>query len=413
MIRKGQIVSSDSKRRFRVGDFIAVGGQGETYWATDLKSGEEGVLKVFFQRFAGKNTIIRIQFLLVQRLQGICAALYAPTDIFSGRKMVGHYAPRAPGQALEELLEKPIFTFLEALQMGIAITHALSVLHDRKIVHGDIHARNFIVEKVGSVLKVYVIDFDNFRAAGVPDPPCIGQEMYLAPELREAMASSRPAVVTLASEYFALAVLLHETLLLRHPATGADANPEDFRRAMCEGRWMHDPAFSNRPSGDLGGYPASILNTGLSRLIRSALSLDPSQRPSADEWKAELSKAFTSVYCCPACEGPCISEVGKDSCPYCGRPFPFLSLQMAGGRSISLANGAVMVGRNDLGGSVKVSARHAVFHHLGPETWLESLGGNGSFRWNGSGWTKLPDREAVLVQSGDRLRLADVEVHLE
>jgi hypothetical protein len=52
MIQKGRIIKSDSGRRIRVDGLIKPGGQGEAYWATEVNSGQKGVLKVFHKRFA-------------------------------------------------------------------------------------------------------------------------------------------------------------------------------------------------------------------------------------------------------------------------------------------------------------------------------------------------------------------------
>ncbi len=116
---------------------------------------------------------------------------------------------------------------------------------------------------------------------------------------------------------------------------------------------------------------------------------------------------------CPKCGGPCVIDVSKISCPLCGSPFPHLTLQAIGsGIVIPLVNGATVVGRAELGNSMKVSVRHAIFRRNGPDTWIESIGSNGTYRWNDAGWSRLPDKEPRLVQSGDRLRLGDVEFHL-
>jgi hypothetical protein len=155
-----------------------------------------------------------------------------------------------------------------------------------------------------------------------------------------------------------------------------------------------------------------VLNADLARLFRSALSLEPAKRPSPDIWKNELGKAFTSIYCCPACGGPCVVDVSKRACPLCKRPFPHLVLRTADGKVISLERGSVSIGRSELGGSVKVSVLQAVFRRVGPETWVESLGSNGSYRWTGTAWVRLPERRPILIQQGDRLRLGDVHVQL-
>lgn len=413
MIRNGKVLKSDSGHRIRVGGLLKPGGQGEAYSATEIDSGQNVVLKTFHQQFANGDTLKRLRFLAKQDLSTACPVLCSPIDVMSQGGMVGHYSPLAPGRPLEEYLANPNSSFLEGLQLAIALTHALEVMHTRQIAHGDLHADNLIVNQTGSVFELSLIDFDNFNAPGVPIPPMLGQNLYLAPELREAIGNRQAAVPNIYTDRFALGVLMHEIILLRHVAAGADGNEADFQKAMCAGRWIQDPAAADRPAGDLGGYPVEVINADLARLFRLALSLDPASRPSPGTWKSELLKALNSVYCCPKCGGPCIVDMSKVKCPLCGQPFPHLTMKIvATGHILSLVSGTIVIGRMELGGSMKVSERHAVFHRIGPETWLESHGRNGTYRWNGSGWPRLPDMKPLLVQSGDRLKFGDVEVLL-
>jgi hypothetical protein len=238
----------------------------------------------------------------------------------------------------------------------------------------------------------------------------------MAPELRVALAKRQPAIPTVATDLFSLAVLVHEIILLVHPSAGNDGDELHFQEAMCSGKWLLDPAVAGPSSRDLGGYPATVLSTDLARLFRSAMSLDPGSRPSAESWEAELSAAFHAVDTCPypGCGSPFIIDVSQVACPLCGRPFPHLTLRMKGhGGGIPLVDGATILGRTELGNSPQVSARHAIFRRMGTETWIESIGRNGTCRWNGSRWVRLPDGKAVLVQAGDRLLLGDVEILLD
>lgn len=412
MIGPGTIVKSDSGRRIRVDGLIKPGGQGEAYWATDTNTGEKGVLKVFHKRYANQDTVQRLRFLVGQDLGTACPALRAPTDVIHRRDILAHYSPLAPGQSLEIFLASPNWTFIEGLQLAISLAHAVGVMHKRQMAHGDLHAENLFINRSGTIFQLFVIDMDNFNAPAVPPPPMVGQNLYLAPELRDALASGRPAVPDLYTDRFALGVLMHEIILLRHVAAGADANEADFQKAMCSGIWRQDPAASNKPSASQGGYPVEVLNADLARLFRSAMSLEPQKRPAPDAWERELGKAYNSIYCCPACSGPCVVDVSKTACPVCKRSFPHLVARTTDGRTVSLDRGAVSIGRNELGGSTKVSALHAIFRRIGPETWIESLGGNGTYRWTGSDWIKLPDKKPILVQGRDRLRLGDVELEL-
>lgn len=429
MIKKGNIVKSDSGRRIRIEDPIvkkewnalnnkwddipAIGGQGQVFWATEMNSGERGVVKLFHKKFSNSDTIKRIKFLIDQDLQSACSAIFAPTDLLSVNGLVGHYTLQAKGETLEQLLTEGNFTFSEGMQLAVAVAHAVSVLNTKKIAHGDIRSDNLIINRAGSVFQLHVIDLDNFYAPRVPTPPCVGHNLYMAPELREALANKQPAIPTVQSDLYALGVLMHEIILLCHPSSGNDDNEADFQKAMCSGKWLLDPATASTSGGNIGGYPTTVLNADLARLFRAAVSIDPAKRPASDIWEAALLKAFNAIYCCPRCGAPCVIDVAKTTCPLCGCPFPYLTLQIKScGNTLPLTSGATIVGRADLRGSMAVSTRHAVFRRVGPETWLESTGSNGSYRWSGSGWIKLPDRQPLLVQQGDRLKFADVEVQL-
>lgn len=415
MIQIGKIVKSDSGRRIRVDLLIKAGGQGVAYLATEVNSHQKGVLKIFHDRFNNADTRKRIRFIMGQNLKTACSVIEPPVDILDTKKTLGHYTPYVGEHSLEEYLSNPSYTFSEGIQLAIALAHAVVEMHHRRIAHGDLQSENLRISKVGLVFKLHVIDLDNFNAPGMPAPPCVGQNLYMAPELRVALAKRHPAIPTEATDLYSLGVIMHEIILLCHPSQGNDDNEADFQRAMCSGKWLLDPAAANRTKGNLGGYPSTVLNADLARLFRSAVSIDPRKRPSSDMWESELGKAFNALYCCPFCGGPCVIDVSKTVCPYdfCRKPFPHLTLRINGcGRSILLANGATVIGRNELAGSQKVSARHAIFRRIGPETWLESIGSNGTYRRNGGKWIRLPDRKSLLVQAGDHLRLADVEIQL-
>jgi len=413
MIQKGKIVKSDSGRNIRVDGLIKAGGQGEAYWATEVNSGQKGVLKVFHDRFNNNDTRRRIRFIMQQNLKATCTAIEPPVDILDTGKMVGHYTPYVGERSLEEHLGNPNFTFNQGMQLAIALAHAMVEMHRRRIAHGDLQSENLRITKAGSVFQLHVIDLDNFNAPGMPAPPCVGHKLYMAPELRAALAKGKPTLPMVETDRYSLGVLMHEIILLCHPSLGNDANEADFQRAMCSDRWLLDLAAADKPKRNLGGYPVEVLNADLQRLFRATFSLDPAARPSAAAWEVELARAFNSVYCCPKCGGPCVIDVSKVACPLCGCSFPHLTLRTFGhGRAISLTSGSTVIGRSELGGSQKVSVRHAVFRRVGPETWLESIGSNGTYRWSGSKWIRLPDRKSLLVQADDRLRLGDVEVQL-
>jgi serine/threonine protein kinase len=406
MFGPGDVVELDSGKKIRLEGVLAPGGQGTAYTATDLGSGQQGVFKVFHSPTS--DTVTRLRYLVGLKLQASCPVLIPPIDMFSRNGLVGTYAPLASGQILEEFLVHSA-TLVDNLQLGVALARAIQVLHEHQVVHGDLHAGNLIVRRDGSVLKAFLIDLDNFKAAGVPEPPCVGHELYMAPELRLALANHRPAVPDECSERYSLGVMLHEILLALHPASGADKDQHEFYNAMLSG-WMHDPARADRIRNAVGGLPIEVLNANLMRMFRRSLSRDRIGRPTAADWVSELSRALTLVFVCPRCGGPCLIDASKTVCPFERQPFPQLKLLGAFGE-ITLQEAAMMVGRSNLGGSFNVSARHAILRRHGPEYLLESVGQNGTQRW-ANGWIRLPDRQPVLIQKGDRLKFADVDAQV-
>lgn len=405
MLRTGQRVRTDGGRQLRVDAELPPGAQAFPYRVTDLDAGRSGVLKILTDRSADARR--RVGFLTGARVDRMCPVLCAPTDPVTSGALLGHYCALAPGLPMEQSLATP-GGFVEHLALALALAHAVECVHRQGIAHGDLHAGNVFMQRHDRSAEIHLIDFDNFTAPGAPGPPCVGHALYMAPELRAALAAKRRALPDVRSDRYALAVLLHELVLLRHVAAGADATDEAFARAMCAGRWIHDPAGPDRPREPTGGYPTETLDPDIARLFRRAFSLAPDERPAAAEWAEVLRRALFRVAACAACGAPCLADASKTSCPTCRAPFPTLTLVLPGG-PVPLTDGSLVIGRDHLGGA-HISARHAIFRRAGPNTFVESLGQNHTFRWAAGRWVQLPDQVAVLIEQGDRLRLADVEV---
>ena len=413
MIDPGTRFTSKGGRDILIGDLITVAGQAEIYHATDSESKQDIVAKVFHEKFYTDKETKRLESIIRRNLSSVCPLLCPPIDMIMIPGRLAHYCPFVHGKTLEEYLANPQSNFMEAMQLAITVAHAFNALHRLEITHGDIHSGNIILSRDEGLLKIKVIDMDNFNAPECPAPSCAGHNLYMAPELRIALKKDQPVIPTLYTDRFSLGLVIHETLLLRHVCTGADDSESKFHQAMCCGQWQYDPSLHKPISKDLGGYPAEILNTDLKRLFRRTMSLIPEERPSAQEWETELSKAFHQVYCCPKCGSPNLIDTSKQTCPMCQTPYPYLALKIiSNNQIIPLKDGATLVGRSKLGCSSQVSMHHAVFRRIGPETWMESTGRNGTYRWNGKNWSKLPHKKAILVQKGDHLRMADIETSL-
>lgn len=404
-----RLKSSYQKKNYQVEMFLADGGQGQSYKARDLDSNSVGVIKVFYSDYNNKETRDRVDFLLKSEI--VEPQFSIPEDKFDTDSMIAHFTPYVGEKSVEELLENPEYNFSSALQLAIALSHSIQCLHDRGIIHGDLHSENLRVSSIDEVYELYIIDLDNIVAPSLPPPTKIGHCTYIAPELRQAMKQNKSANLSKESELYSLGVLLHEILLLQSPFNRYDKTEEEFDFATQFG-WIMDPASgSHKHDPELGGFPPTILNSNLLRLFRRALSPDPSKRPSALDWKKELLEVFHQwYYKCDGCGAPIIAEIGVNQCQICNQPFPHMIIEPRGTEiKIALNKASITIGRNQLGGSQKVSAQHAVFSRKGPATFIESIGRNGTFRWNGDSWTRLPDRKRLLVMENDILRFADTE----
>jgi serine/threonine protein kinase len=420
MLANGDVVTLSSGRKIQIEGNVFFGAQGQAYVAIDSKTRQKGVLKVMNGHMEKNALLKRTNFLISAHLQAACPVLYAPIDVLNSGKMVGHFSPFATGISLEKYLQEAT-PFLQNIQLATAIVHAIFVLHARGITHGDLHSNNVIVSKVkGGAIEVALIDMDNFNAFGsrkIPEPACVGHPLYIAPELDDALESKRRAIPTLESELYALGVLLHEILLLRHPIAGFDNTKDDYHWAKHVLEWPDDPMrpWSKPRDVDIGGYPTGVLSADFMRLFRRALSKNSSLRPQASEWKRLLVPALGQIYTCPSCGTPVIVDSSKTRCPYsrCGKKYPHLVLKLSSGKPIQLQESSRILGRDDFDGAPHVSREHCVVRRRGPETFFEAVGRNGMFRMAGKNWLQLQNNRPFLVQAGDRLRFANVEAWLD
>lgn len=399
---------------YRVTGWAGAGGEAETYQVQDPAGGKL-LLKRFHDHHDPEVSLRRSRFLLEQQLERRCPLLTPPRRLIEPRgyrSWCGYLSCYRQGQLLAELLDEPEVDLLANLQLAVALVHGVAVLHEQGLSHGDIHPRNVIIERRGTVMVPYWIDLDNFNAEGVEPSRAWGALEYVAPEVRAAMAANRPHPPAIGADRFSLSCLLHELLLRRHVAAGHDQSPEAFHRAMSSGRWLQDPARGPIDQARLGGLSNQVLSAKLCELMRRGLSCDIQTRPSADAWRAALLEAADQLFLCPACGYPNLIDPSKHRCPACRAGYPVLALRLPGGGRLLIQEAAVVVGRAQVP-SPHVSAQHAVLRRLGPETWIEPRGRNGTWRRApGGGWVRLAQARPCLLEAGDVLRLADVELEL-
>jgi serine/threonine protein kinase len=155
--------------------------------------------------------------------------------------------------------------------------HSLKILHDLRIVHGDLKPSNILIKRTELGYTTKLIDFDSAYIAGSPPPPeeIVGTINYYSPELLGYVqqAGVTPAELGVASDVFALGLIYTEYL------TGS---PPPFDTAK-----YHEPAVAVR-SGETLRVPRLGSPAELADLVDQMLSADPGHRPRIGDVHAAL-----------------------------------------------------------------------------------------------------------------------------
>ncbi|HEU4999844.1 MAG TPA: protein kinase [Lapillicoccus sp.] len=149
-----------------------------------------------------------------------------------------------------------------------SVAHSLKILHDLRIVHGDLKPSNVLVKRTELGYTAKLIDFDSSYIAGNPPSAeeIVGTINYYSPELLGYIqeAGVQPRDLGVASDVFALGLIYSEYL------TGA-MPPFDAAR-------YHEAAVAVR-SGEVLRVPRTNVLPVLADLVDSMLVADPARRP--------------------------------------------------------------------------------------------------------------------------------------
>ena len=158
-----------------------------------------------------------------------------------------------------------------------SVAHSLKILHDLRIVHGDLKPSNILVKRTELGYTSKLIDFDSSYIAGSPPPfeEIVGTINYYSPELLGYIqdVGVQPGELGVASDIFALGLIYSEFL------TGA-VPPFDAAT-------YHEPAVAVR-SGEVLRVPRAGLAPALADLVDSMLLADAGSRPTIAQVHATL-----------------------------------------------------------------------------------------------------------------------------
>jgi len=189
-------------------------------------------------------------------------------DRHDGR--VGFWSDFVQGQTLGELVAtQGVMGPREAALVGIDVCRAAGAVHAAGFLHRDIKAGNVMREQGGRIL---LMDFGLTHEHGAGEDSS-GTPAYMAPEL----LLGQPA--TIASEIYAIGVMLFYLLTARYPVEGIDL--AQLRAAHASGR--RRMLLDIRPD----------LPEALARVVETAISALPGKRfASAGQMIAALSGAL-------------------------------------------------------------------------------------------------------------------------
>jgi len=263
--------------------------------------------------------------------------------------------------------------FRSMLRISLSLARAVRRMHQAGLAHSDLSCNNVLIDPVQG--KCVVIDIDSLVVPGRYLPEVAGTKNYIAPEVISTLGlpfdDPRRCLPSAYTDLFALAVLIYEYLLQRHPLQGPkchseDTEEDDFLATGPKALFIENPHdTSNRP-GDLR-TTIKDLGPHLEQLFLRAFVdglHNPEERPSAMEWEQGLMKTYDLLLRCPNnfCEAGffVLHDVKQQAaCPFCGR-------RLATGEALQLRRKMPLRGRRE---QWKTMGALTVYHGLDLYPW--------------------------------------------
>ncbi|MGB3975304.1 MAG: serine/threonine protein kinase [bacterium] len=236
-------------------------------------------------------------------------------------------------------------TWINYFRLCITMSQSVWRLHAAGLAHSDLSPRNILIDP--SIGQSIMIDIDSLVVPGIFPPDVMGTPGYIAPEV---LATSHLSIkdprrkhACAATDQHALAVLVYQYLLCRHPLKGprvnsdVSAEKDEFLSMGEKALFIEHPTDkSNRPSDKELGVTYNVLGPHLVELFNQAFIEglhNPNRRPIAAQWVDALLKTWNLLYPCPnpSCTHKwfVVYKDGAQKCPFChttisGRIYKFL-----------------------------------------------------------------------------------------
>jgi serine/threonine protein kinase len=225
------------------------------------------------------------------------------------------------------------------LELCLQMARGVRRLHLAGLAHSDLSCNNILIDPPNG--RAVIIDVDSLVVPGLFPPDVAGTPGYIAPEVIATLhldlndqTRKLPCNYT---DMHALAVLIYEYLLRRHPLKGPKVHhmdpTEDDRLSFGEKALFveHPTDSANRASGmtvtldHLGPHIKAVFLKAFVDGLH-----DPTRRPTASEWEGALARTLDFLVPCanPKCEDAWFVhlEGQPPRCPWCNtlvkQPFP-------------------------------------------------------------------------------------------
>jgi hypothetical protein len=275
-----------------------IGAQGDYWkshfcWPTGLIDGDGSLPRSFLQA----NNLMDPAF-------GVVAPAYRENFYFKDRtgstreKNGKWFTSEKPRKMLPPEENGNLLTYL---QVCTKMARAVRRMHFAGLAHSDLSNKNILIDpKKGDAC---IIDIDSLVVPGFAPPSVLGTPGYIAPEV--VAEKGLPRIET---DCHALAVLIYENLLLRHPLRGPKVNTqvsseEDEKLSMGEkALFIEHPTDHSNALKPAPAIPMARLGPHLSELFHRAFAESlhfPKKRPGAGDWERALYWTLDLVHPSP------------------------------------------------------------------------------------------------------------------
>ena len=211
-------VGLELQGRYQLVERIAVGGMGEVWKATDLRSGRAVAAKILRHELTGNELFLSRLRAEARNSRGLRHPNLAVVLDSGERDGSGWIIMElVRGRALSDIItEQGTMQPAEILPVLAQVARALQVVHDSGVVHRDVKPSNILINREGlAKLTDFGISMGVHQRPLTAAGMVMGTAQYLPPE--QAMGN----MATPAGDLYALGIIGYEALVGRRPFTGS------------------------------------------------------------------------------------------------------------------------------------------------------------------------------------------------